>query len=154
MAICNKFIVYMNKTIATFAVAMFVVASVPYAASASSDANTTAALSQTTITCIKDAVAARETSLGAGWTTFSTDVSKAYTARAAALATAYSNDTHQEIKTAVKTAWTTFKNSVKSARAEWKQERKEAWAEFKADKKECRAPKTIDDSSNESTDPE
>lgn len=144
----------MNKTIATFAVAMLVLASVPYAASASSDANTKGALNQTTITCIKDAVAARETSLGAGWTEFSTEVSQAYTARAAALATAYSNDTHQEIKTAVKNAWTAFKNSVKSARADWKQERKEVWAEFKADKKECGAPKTIDDSANQGADVE
>lgn len=121
------------------------------ASSASATENTTT-MNTSAIACVKDAVVARETALGEGWSDFSEAVMITYETRKEALTDAYGKSTVGEIKNAVKEAWKNFKNDVKGARADWKNERKDIWAEFKADRKACRATNVVDDSTNQSAD--
>lgn len=137
----------MNKTISSVALGVFAFVCVPFA-----HAETTSTSATLDTACIKTAIEARESSLKTGWSEFSAAVTGAYTTRAEDLATAYGKSTPEEIKGAVKNAWTIFKNTVKTARTEWKGVRKDTWAEFKNDKKECRVPKVLDDSTNQSSD--
>ena len=57
------------------------------------------------VACVSGAVAAHEASLAAGESTFTLGIHSAYSTRAAALASAYSQSGNDAIKTAVKAAW-------------------------------------------------
>jgi hypothetical protein len=104
------------------------------------------------ISCIKEAVMDREEATEEAWGDFADSTSAAYTARAAALDVAYSKTTVVDVKKFIKTAWNEFKADMKEARADWKKARTTAWETFKTAKKACKAPATIDDTSNASQD--
>ena len=106
----------------------------------------------TVISCVKTAVATREAALGAGWSTYADAKGDAYTARASALATAYSKTTYEEVKVATKAAWTAFKNTAKNARSTWYRTRRDSWLSFKAAVRGCKAPWAVNDSGNASAD--
>lgn len=118
----------------------------------SSGSSGSSEITGTVRTCMASAVAAREAELAANLSDLHKSISDAYTARASALASAWSGTkTRAEIKAAVKDAWKTFKSSVKSAQASWKSDKKSAWATFKSAAKACKAPSDTDDTSNAST---
>lgn len=129
------------------ALGAMLLAGLPLVASAETTASSTEATS-----CVKTAVATRESALGADWTTFSAAVKAAYTARATALSAAYGKTSTKEVRTAVKTAWKAFKSSVQSARSAWKTTRGDAWKAFKSAAKACKNSADIEDGGNEGTD--
>ena len=104
------------------------------------------------IACVKPAIATREAALAAGWSTYADAKSAAYTARASALATAYTNAMFNTVKDDVKIAWATFRNTTKSARSTWFRTRGTAWRTFKAAAKTCKATSAANDSRNASAD--
>ena len=106
----------------------------------------------TVIGCVKPAIATREAALAAGWSTYADAKSAAYTARASALATAYTNAMFNTVKDDVKIAWATFRNTTKSARSTWSRTRGAAWKTFRAAAKTCRATSAVNDSGNASAD--
>lgn len=89
--------------------------------------------------CVRTAVAAREAAIGAATVTLGSDLSSAFTARAAALDTAYSHGSQPAIKQSVKSAWTTFAAAQKVAKRNWKNARDQAWLTFKNAMKSCGA---------------
>ena len=104
------------------------------------------------IACVGAAVNTREQALITGVTTYGQSVNVAYSARAAALAQAYTQTGgNGVIKTATKAAWSTFTASTKSARAGWTTARKAAWSQFVSDAKACKAPASVSDSGNSSS---
>lgn len=104
-------------------------------------ATTTGAMS-VNIACVAAAVAARERALDAGVATYTTDINTAYTARAAALATAYAQSDRDAIKKSVRTAWQTFAAALKLDGKNWKKIQKDAWTQFKTAIKSCGAGAT------------
>lgn len=101
-------------------------------------------LSSTVLSCLKSAVATRESSLKSGWNAFADAVEDAYADRASALDAAYaSGQTRAEVKADVKAAWKTFKSDIKEARADWKEARKDAWSTYKSSAKTCKAPSDV-----------
>ena len=101
------------------------------------------------IACVGTAVATREASLDAGFATYTKAVSDAYSARATALAGAYTGSSTVAVKAAVKTAWTTFRASVKTAQTSWKSTK--ASATFGTAAKACKAPTTVNDNANKTS---
>ena len=87
--------------------------------------------------CVAAAVAAREATLGTGATQLANDTSAAYSARASALAAAYSQSNADAVKAAVKTVWDQFKGAMQAARKAWQSSRSSAWSGFKAAVKAC-----------------
>ena len=134
-------------TVPLFALALLVCA-VPVSA-----AETAATVSTTVLSCLKTTVTTRETALKNGWNEFSSEVSDAYDARAAALSDAYaSGQTRSQIKADVKTAWKEFRSDVKGARADWKETRTSAWSTYKTSAKACKSTPDLVDSTNAGSD--
>ncbi|MBI4086732.1 hypothetical protein HY416_01985 [Candidatus Kaiserbacteria bacterium] len=139
----------LKKLIVASLFAVIGAVSVPVSAYAESSSAT---LDHTVMTCLKDAVVDREKVLDTGRRTFNSFVNVAYDHRAAALEDAYSNTTRAAVKTAVKTAWSTFKSEIKSAKDTWIKTRTDAWKTFKTASKACKPPKGLEDSGNSGTD--
>jgi hypothetical protein len=85
-------------------------------------------------------VNAREQALGTAMTAYTTSLTSAYTARAAALQAVYNLGTLAEIKSAAKAAWTTFSESKKAARLAWQTARNNAWKAYRTTATACKAP--------------
>ena len=110
-----------------------------FAAEMSGSASATVGAKKTVdIACVQKAVDKREDALIAGWTSFNTSMSAAYSARKTALHDAWGMSDATARKTAVKTAWENFKKSAKAARQAWKTARKNAWQTFRSDAKACK----------------
>lgn len=129
----------MNKKLlsAILSVGVFASALPAMAASAPSTAQ---------ISCVSNAVNARESTLVGSISTYSQSLNSAYSTRAAALQQAYSQAPGQGvIKKAVKSAWSDFTVAMKSARTSWQSARKSAWATFGSAVKACKAPAVATD---------
>ncbi len=100
---------------------------------------------QVDIACAQTAVDARETSIMAGWSTFSTAVTNAYAARKTALHDAWAMTDKTARKTALKKAWSDFKTAKKNALSAWKATRDTAWKTFRTNTKNCRGDASMDD---------
>lgn len=109
------------------------------------------AVSAATIACVGAAVNTREIALDAGVSTHASAVSSAYSTRATALQQAYTGTSTAQIRTAVKAAWKTFNASLKSAAKAWRATRSSAWSAFRGSVKACKAPGSIGDSENASS---
>ena len=106
------------------------------------------------IACVGAAVNMREQTLDSAMMTFTQGANGAYSARAAALQQAYmQTGGNSAIRTAVKAAWTTFTTSMRTARKAWQSARTSAWEKFRTDAKACKAPATISDSANATSEP-
>lgn len=127
------------------------IASPAFAESGSERSSEARTLSTTVVSCVKSAVATRESALQSGITTMHSSVASAYTTRASALASAYTGTDAGAIRTAVRTAWKEFKTDVKDARGAWKTSKTSAWTTFKAAAKTCKAD-GVADSGNSSSD--
>jgi hypothetical protein len=89
------------------------------------------------ITCVTNAVAARESSLGTALTTYAGGITGAYSKRASDLAAAYALTGNDQIRAAVKVAWKTFTTAVKGARSAWQKSKASAWTTFRTAIKGC-----------------
>ena len=107
-----------------------------------------AATSATTINCIKSAVVVRETALGLAVADYTRSVGIAYSDRAVALQSAYSQTGDQAIKSAIKSSWTNFNTFLKSVKNKWSMAKNSAWSTYRSSIKTCKAPVGISDSSN------
>ena len=108
---------------------------------------------QADIACVAAATAAREQSLGAGMTTYTRSVNAAYTARASALASAYTQTGNDAIRKVVKSASSAFGAAIKVAHKNWTTARTGAWSKFRSALKACGgASASISDESNASLD--
>ncbi|OGG49687.1 hypothetical protein A2763_03335 [Candidatus Kaiserbacteria bacterium RIFCSPHIGHO2_01_FULL_54_36] len=105
------------------------------------------------IACVAAAVAAREASLQAGISTNMQDVTAAYTTRASALASAYTQTGNDAIRKAVKSAWNSFNGAMRLAHKSWQKTQQSAWSGFKTALKACGSnASSIADSANASVD--
>lgn len=107
--------------------------------------------SQASIACVGTAVGVREQAIDAAMTAHTASVNAAYSARATALASAYSLTTTASVRAAVKTAWSDFRTSMKSAKTAWQSARTSAWATFRTSAKACKAPASVSDAGNASS---
>ncbi len=87
--------------------------------------------SSTTVSCVSEAIIARESAIMTAWTNFSEDINLALIARQGALVEAWNMESPKELSAAVKDAWKNWKASSKTAHSELKSERKTAWNAFK-----------------------
>jgi len=110
-----------------------------------------AAATSAQIACVGVAVATREAAIDAAVTTHTQAVGAAYSTRAIELAGAYSNTTAKTLQAGVKVAWADFSKSVKSAATAWRTNRNTAWSTFRTAVKACKAPSTVSDSTNSSS---
>lgn len=95
-------------------------------------------MANTGIACVKDAVVAREAAIGTSFSTFSASISTALSARATALANAWSLTDGTARRTARNAAWTEYKNASKAAKATFKTSKKAAWKIFNDASKACK----------------
>jgi hypothetical protein len=103
------------------------------------------------ISCVSTAVAARESSLDAAVSTYTTGINSAYTARATALASAYAQTGNVAIRAAVKAAWQQFASATQGSKRAWQKSRENAWATFRTAVKACGPNATaVADTSNAS----
>jgi len=108
---------------------------------------------QANVACVAAAVAAREQALGTGISAYTQSINDAYSARASALAAAYTQTGTDAIKKAVKSAWTNFGAALKLGRRTWASAQGSAWSQFRTALKACGGSSTaISDASNASVD--
>jgi len=98
--------------------------------------------------CIKSAVAARETALGLALADYTRSIGIAYSDRAVALQSAYSQTSDKAIKSAVKSAWSSFNTFIKSVKNKWSMAKSSAWSTYRTAAKNCKVTSGISDSSN------
>jgi hypothetical protein len=104
-------------------------------------------------TCIGAAVSARESALDAGISTYTSAISADYVNRASGLQSDYALASTTQIRTAVKSTWSTFDTTGVTARTTWKTTQKNAWTAFSTAAKACGASgEAVSDVSNESAD--
>lgn len=95
-------------------------------------------MASTGIACVQTAVVTREAAIGASFSTFSTSMSSTLSARATALANAWSLTDGTARRNARNTAWTEYKNASRTAKSVFKTEKKAAWRTFNEASKTCR----------------
>ncbi len=104
------------------------------------------------ISCVSVAVTARENALFVALGTHVQSVQNAYGVRGTSLAQAY---THVPdvglVRSDIKAAWSTFRASIKSATKTWQGARNTAWSQFKTAARACKAPASVTDTSNSSS---
>ncbi len=141
----------MNKFVSLVMIGAFSFVAVPaFAQETNARSGASTSSNSTAISCVKSAVTVRESALKSGFMTFSSALESAYTTRASALDAAYLKTSRTEVRTAVRSAWDTFKSSVKTARDEWRKTRDSAWKTYKSSVRSCRGSSDIQDTSNTS----
>ncbi len=105
------------------------------------------------MTCVKNAVAAREAALATAVAANTQAMTSAYSARSAALATAYNQTGNETIRAAVKSAWANFKAAMRLAHKNWKNAQQTVWSQFRTAMKACGpGVATVADSANAASD--
>lgn len=92
------------------------------------------------IVCVQSAVSKRESAIGSAWSTFSSAITSALSARKDALVAAWGISNAKDRRLAIRTAWDVFAKANKDARKVLKDARDSAWSQFKADAKACKVP--------------
>ena len=87
--------------------------------------------------CIQTAVDAREESVLAAVTSYTSSVVSAFQTKKTALHAAWAISDNAQRKAAVKTAWATFAQSKKAAKQTYKTARQTAWSNFQKAAKQC-----------------
>lgn len=103
------------------------------------------------IACISAAVDAREEALGDGSGVFTKAIDSAYSARATALHSAYTQSGTEAIRKAVEAAWKSFTSATKEAQKTWRAAQHTAWKEFNIAARACKAPSSVSDSRRSSS---
>lgn len=118
-----------------------------------SGTTTPPATTTTPAVCVGTAVNAREATIDAAVTTFTQEQNIAFASRATALQAAYALTAgNGAIKSAVKSAWSTFNASMKAARGTLRSAKLAAWKTERAAAKTCRASTSISDASQATAD--
>ncbi len=97
----------------------------------------TTVLTSEQLTCLRTAVAKRESALMGEVTMMNSTISSAFMTRATALDSAYQVSDKEARKTSVDTAWSIFKSSTDIARKTGQDTQKSTWDTFKTDTKAC-----------------
>ncbi len=139
----------MKKTIIFSAVAL--IAAIGVSAFAQTTPSAARTANASAIACVGAAVANRESALSLAIGSYAQAISSAYGTRSAALQTAYSAASVSQVRDGVKSAWTTFKSALKNATKNWRTARTSAWSTFKTAAKACKAPSSVNDSGNASS---
>ena len=92
--------------------------------------------------CVAPAIAIRESAIQSAFSTFSTAMSGALTARASDLAAAWQATDKTSRNKAIKAAWSKFRTSSRTARQAHNTAVKSAWSAFERARKACKAPST------------
>lgn len=87
--------------------------------------------------CAATAVEKRDNAIISAWDTFTAARKTALTTRRDSLISAWNNAAKGTRKSALKSAWRTFRSSAKQARRAYKNSVKSAWKTFKSDLKAC-----------------
>jgi hypothetical protein len=90
------------------------------------------------LTCMRNAVAKRETSIIAAKEKSFAALDAAFKARKTALVAAWEKTEAKDRRQAINDAWKAFRMSHKEARAQLRTDDKAAWSTFKADAKACK----------------
>ena len=94
------------------------------------------------LTCAASAVASRETAIQSALSTFSGSMTSAFSARASALASAWTATDLKARNQAIKDAWSTFGKAKTAARKSYNTATNAAWSQFSTARKTCKAPST------------
>lgn len=98
----------------------------------------------TDTTCIRNAVATRESSIISAFSKFNTSMVSALEKRKTGLSTAWSKTEVSERKATRKSTWDTFKSDRKSASSTYKSDKKTAWSTFtNTMTSTCMLPKSV-----------
>lgn len=136
----------MKKSLLFLLVAVGLVAlTAPVWAETRRGSNTDRVKKDVNITCLANAVNAREVSLGTAISTHSSTMNTAYATRATALKNAYNNTDRKVISAAVKTAWDNFNKTSQEASKTWKKSRDAAWKTFRTSAATCRVSVSVVD---------
>ncbi len=100
------------------------------------------------VACVASAVAVREGTLVAAVGVQGSAVQTAYSARARALATAYTKTSTTEIRKGVNDAWNQFAKSTKESSRTWKTAKNNAWSQYKASVKNCKDASGVSEGDN------
>lgn len=130
--------------------ALLLSVSAVFAQDSTSTATTTTTIQPVVnIACVKTAVDTRETAIGSAVSTAATAVNSAYATRKTALLAAWDIQDNASRKSAIKTAWETWKQSLKDTRKTFNDARKAAWKQFATDRRTCKAPATGENPGND-----
>ncbi len=95
-------------------------------------------LSGAMVTCIKTALQKRETTIFSDFTTYQNSALVVLATRKTALFAAWDKSTKSEVKTAVSTAWKTYKSSMSDLKSTLHTARDAAWSLYKTEVKSCK----------------
>jgi hypothetical protein len=98
---------------------------------------TTGALTSDELTCIQNSLTTRDSALSTAYDTYTTAVKAALSARTELLKSAWAEGSTSEIKTALSSAWQTYKRSLLSARITLRRAKVAAWKQFRTDRTTC-----------------
>ena len=127
----------MNKITTAAISAAIIVVSLPAIAQTNGTPPPPTPSPQINLACIQTAVDAREQSIGAAFSAFSTTESAALTARASALHTAWAITDATARRAARSAAWSTYTTANRSAFSTLRAARKAAWSAFATASKAC-----------------
>jgi hypothetical protein len=133
-----KIIIYTYTKKTSMILGLVYIISLPMLASAQSATSTTGAVPNVAkVTCVQNAIEKRDSSLIVGHNAFNTSIVNALTARKDALKSAYALSDKNAMKTAKKTAWSSFSSAQKSAHDSMRSIRKTSWNTFNTDMRAC-----------------
>ncbi len=89
------------------------------------------------ITCVQTAVNTRETTLDTGFDTLTASIKSAYTARKAALNTAWGMSDAKARRASIRIAFSDFRTNTRKARQAWTTTRIAAWNQFSTARRAC-----------------
>ena len=102
-------------------------------------------ISKLDVSCIQNAIEARDTSISSAVGASATAVQTALSTRKTALKAAWAITVRKNRRAAINAAWSAYNKSAKSARATLSSARKSAWATFNASAKTCKSVSASDD---------
>ncbi|MBI4034184.1 MAG: hypothetical protein HY378_01395 [Candidatus Brennerbacteria bacterium] len=89
--------------------------------------------------CVRSAIDKRDNAIISAANTFHALVTSALQTRINALKSAWANTDEKARKTALKTAWSAYRDATKKARRDLQSARKAAWKQYETDRKACGA---------------
>jgi hypothetical protein len=100
---------------------------------------------QADLDCVKTALVARETAIGAAYTKYYTAINAALAKRQADLTLAWAKPVVKERRAAIKLAWSDYNKAKKTANKAYNAETKTAWKNFRNAAKVCKINSNSDE---------
>lgn len=111
-----------------------------------------AASAPVNLTCMQQAVSARDTAVLSAFSTYTQTVMTSFQQRLVGLQSAWAIQDEGNRQNTIKTTWVTYKNSLKTAQTVLKDKRKDAWKVFRDARKSCNGSSNSDTGGGESVD--